>query len=62
MRVIFYGLILGFKVGGNVLKTAMVGGACLKALGVLNTYLCTCSEMLAAWGEETLLGTYSLSQ
>lgn len=43
-------------IGGEIMKVLMVGGACLKALGVLNTYLCTCSEMLAAWGEEALLG------
>jgi amino acid transporter len=39
----------------------MVIGACLKAVGVLNTYLCTCSQMLAAWGDKNLLGMKFLS-
>lgn len=33
----------------------------MKAVGVLNTYLCTCSQMLAAWGDRNLLGMKFLS-
>lgn len=44
------------KLAGKWLGIWIVVGACLSTLGVLNTYLCTCSEMLAAWGEKDLLG------
>lgn len=43
-------------IGGNWLRIWLAIGACLSSLGILNTYLCTCSEMLAAWGEKDLLG------
>lgn len=44
------------KLAGKWLGVWIVIGACLSTLGILNTYLCTCSEMLAAWGEKDLLG------
>jgi amino acid transporter len=51
-----YFAVVAQAVGGEWLRIWIVLGACLSSLGILNTYLCTCSEMLAAWGEKDLLG------
>lgn len=51
-----YFAVVAEKMAGKWLRIWIVLGACLSSLGILNTYLCTCSEMLAAWGEKDLLG------
>lgn len=51
-----YFAVVAHKIGGKWFQIWIVLGACLSSLGILNTYLCTCSEMLAAWGEKDLLG------
>jgi amino acid transporter len=50
-----YFSVVATMLGGEWLHIVMVIGACVSSLGVLNAYLCTCSEMLAAWGEKDLL-------
>jgi amino acid transporter len=42
---------IAFLAAGDWLRIVLVVGAIISSLSILNAYLCTCSEMLAAWGE-----------